>query len=100
MACFYEFRKSGAESVLTTLDNVKRVAQHTDGLGQSIILKGYASEGHDSGHPDYGNIGERMGGAEDMNTLLEKALNMAQDSVYMSTPVRCIRKQKHLARIR
>ena len=57
---------------LTTLDNVKRVAQHTDGLGQSILLKGYASEGHDSGHPDYDNIGERMGGAEDMNTLMEK----------------------------
>ncbi len=57
---------------LTTLDNVKRVAAHTDGLGQSILLKGYASEGHDSGHPDYYNIGERIGGAEDMNTLLEK----------------------------
>lgn len=57
---------------LTTLDNVKRVAAHTDGLGQSILLKGYASEGHDSGHPDYWNIGERIGGAEDMNTLLTK----------------------------
>ena len=57
---------------LTTLDNVKRVAQHTDGLGQSVLLKGYGSEGHDSGHPDYDNIGERLGGAEDMNTLMEK----------------------------
>lgn len=57
---------------LTTLDNVKRVAMHTDGLGQSILLKGYGSEGHDSGHPDYANIGERIGGAEDMNTLMEK----------------------------
>ena len=57
---------------LTTLDNVKRVAQHTDGLGQSVLLKGYGSEGHDSGHPDYANIGERIGGAEDMNTLMEK----------------------------
>ena len=57
---------------LTTLDNVKRVAANTDGLGQSILLKGYASEGHDSGHPDYWNIGERIGGAEDMNTLLTK----------------------------
>ena len=42
---------------LTTLDNVKRVAMHTDGLGQSILLKGYGSEGHDSGHPDYADIG-------------------------------------------
>ncbi|WP_143468432.1 endo-alpha-N-acetylgalactosaminidase family protein, partial [Lachnoclostridium sp. An181] len=57
---------------LTTLDNVKRVAMHTDGLGQSVLLKGYASEGHDSGHPDYDNIGERLGGAEDMNTMMEK----------------------------
>ena len=57
---------------LTTLDNVKRVALHTDGLGQSVILKGYANEGHDSGHPDYYDIGKRIGGAKDMNTLMEK----------------------------
>lgn len=57
---------------LTTLDNVKRVAMHTDGLGQSVLLKGYGSEGHDSGHPDYADIGKRIGGAEDMNTLMEK----------------------------
>lgn len=57
---------------LTTLDNVKRVALHTDGLGQSVLLKGYGNEGHDSGHPDYGDIGKRIGGAKDMNTLMEK----------------------------
>lgn len=57
---------------LTTLDNVKRVAMHTDGLGQSVLLKGYASEGHDSGHPDYADIGKRIGGADDMNTLMEE----------------------------
>lgn len=57
---------------LTTLDNVKRVALHTDGLGQGVLLKGYANEGHDSGHPDYGDIGARIGGAEDMNTMMEK----------------------------
>ncbi|WP_461815657.1 endo-alpha-N-acetylgalactosaminidase family protein [Faecalimonas sp.] len=57
---------------LTTLDNVKRVAMHTDGLGQSVLLKGYGSEGHDSGHPDYADIGKRIGGAKDMNTLMEK----------------------------
>lgn len=57
---------------LTTLDNVKKVSLHTDGLGQSVLLKGYGSEGHDSGHPDYANIGERIGGAEDMNYLMEK----------------------------
>ena len=57
---------------LTTLDNVKRVAMHTDGLGQSVLLKGYANEGHDSAHPDYADIGKRIGGQEDMKTLMEK----------------------------
>ena len=57
---------------LTTLDNVKRVSMHTDGLGQSVLLKGYGNEGHDSGHPDYADIGERIGGAEDMNRLMTK----------------------------
>ncbi len=57
---------------LTTLDNVKRVAQHTDGLGQSVLLKGYGSEGHDSGHPDYADTGERIGGAADMKIMMEK----------------------------
>ena len=55
---------------LTTLDNVKKVALNTDGLGQSVLLKGYANEGHDSAHPDYADIGKRIGGAEDMNTLM------------------------------
>ena len=55
---------------LTTLDNVKRVALNTDGLGQSVLLKGYANEGHDSAHPDYADIGKRIGGADDMNTLM------------------------------
>ena len=61
---------------LTTLDNVKRVAMHTDGLGQSVILKGYANEGHDSGHPDYYDIGKRIGGVKDMNTLMEKGKDL------------------------
>ena len=57
---------------LTTLDNVKKVALHTEGIGQAILLKGYGNEGHDSGHPDYADIGERIGGAEDMVTLLDE----------------------------
>lgn len=64
------FGSEAANPFLTTLDGVKRVYLNTDGLGQSIILKGYGSEGHDSGHPDYGNIGERIGGAKDMNELM------------------------------
>lgn len=83
---------------LTTLDNVKRVAMHTDGLGQSVLLKGYGNEGHDSGHPDYADIGERIGGAEDMNTLMTKVLSMEQNLVSMSMQVRCIQKQKHLVK--
>ncbi|MGN0276843.1 MAG: endo-alpha-N-acetylgalactosaminidase family protein [Hominisplanchenecus sp.] len=65
-----DFGSQAANPFLTVLDGVKRVALSTDGLGQSIILKGYGSEGHDSGHPDYGDIGKRIGGAEDMNELL------------------------------
>ena len=57
---------------LFALDNVKRVALHTDGLGQMVLLKGYASEGHDSGHPDYWNVGERMGGVADMITMMDE----------------------------
>lgn len=66
------FGSQAQNPFLTSLDNVKKVALNTDGLGQSVLLKGYASEGHDSGHPDYDNIGERLGGIEDMNTLMEK----------------------------
>lgn len=65
-----DFGSQAANPFLTVLDGVKRVYLNTDGLGQSIILKGYGSEGHDSGHPDYGDIGSRIGGAEDMNKLL------------------------------
>lgn len=64
------FQSQATNPFLTSLDNVKRVALHSDGLGQSILLKGYANEGHDSGHPDYFDIGTRMGGAEDMKTML------------------------------
>ncbi|MCQ4865860.1 endo-alpha-N-acetylgalactosaminidase family protein [Pseudoflavonifractor phocaeensis] len=64
------FQSEAANPFLTALDNVKRVSLHSDGLGQSILLKGYANEGHDSGHPDYYDIGRRMGGAEDMMTML------------------------------
>src|SRR5699024_4803250 len=66
------FASQAAQPFLKTLDNVKKVSLATDGLGQAVLLKGYANEGHDSAHPDYGDVGERMGGAEDLNTLIEK----------------------------
>ena len=56
-----------------SLDETKRMFLNTDGLGQFVILKGYGGEGHDSNHPDYGYIGTRQGGAEEMNLLCDKA---------------------------
>ncbi len=70
------FGSQAANPFLTNLDGVKRVYLNTDGLGQGVLLKGYGSEGHDSGHPDYGDIGRRIGGAEDMNTLLTEGKKM------------------------
>ena len=64
------FGSQAQNPFLTTLDNVKKVTLNTDGLGQSVLLKGYGSEGNDSGHPDYGDIGQRIGGAKDFNTLM------------------------------
>ncbi|WP_284036478.1 endo-alpha-N-acetylgalactosaminidase family protein [Neobacillus sp. 114] len=57
---------------LKTLDNIKKAALATDGLGQAVLLKGYGNEGHDSAHPDYGDVGERMGGAADLQTLVSE----------------------------
>ncbi|MDO4612926.1 MAG: endo-alpha-N-acetylgalactosaminidase family protein [Actinomycetaceae bacterium] len=56
---------------LRTLDDTKRVALETDGLGQQVMLKGYEAEGHDSAHPDYaGHYNERAGGLADLKTLV------------------------------
>ena len=56
-----------------TLDGIKKINLHTDGLGQGVLLKGYGSEGHDSGHLNYADIGKRIGGVEDFKTLIAKA---------------------------
>ncbi|MFD4259508.1 endo-alpha-N-acetylgalactosaminidase family protein, partial [Streptomyces sp. NPDC058534] len=67
----YNFASQATHPFLRTLDDVKRISLSTDGLGQLSILKGFASEGHDSAHPDYGgNINKRAGGREDLNKLL------------------------------
>lgn len=60
---------------LMTLDGIKKINLHTDGLGQSILLKGYGSEGHDSGHLNYADIGRRMGGAEEFIYLLDESVD-------------------------
>ena len=60
---------------LMTLDNIKKVNVHTDGLGQSILLKGYGNEGHDSGHLNYKDIGRRMGGVDEFRDLLDQSVD-------------------------
>ncbi|MEU6018827.1 endo-alpha-N-acetylgalactosaminidase family protein [Streptomyces sp. NPDC047515] len=57
-----------------TLDDIKKMALYTDGLGQSIQLKGYQDEGHDAGHPDYaGHYNTAAGGIADVNTVVDGA---------------------------
>ncbi|UVJ54272.1 discoidin domain-containing protein [Trueperella pyogenes] len=61
---------------LRTLDDTKRVALATDGLGQQVLLKGYQAEGHDSAQGDYGNnYNERAGGLKDLKTLVDEGKN-------------------------
>ncbi|MDO4666860.1 MAG: endo-alpha-N-acetylgalactosaminidase family protein [Streptococcus sp.] len=67
------FGSQAQNPFLMTLDGIKKVSLHTDGLGQSVLLKGYGSEGHDSGHLNYADIGRRIGGVEDFKTLIEKS---------------------------
>jgi endo-alpha-N-acetylgalactosaminidase len=69
------FASQATNPFLDTLDETKRVYNITDGLGQTVLLKGYQNEGHDSAHPDYGAIGQRQGGTADMNTLINEGHN-------------------------
>ncbi|MFJ4965761.1 endo-alpha-N-acetylgalactosaminidase family protein [Streptomyces sp. NPDC088729] len=69
----FNFASQATHPFLRTLDDVKRISQATDGLGQLAVLKGYGSEGHDSAHPDYGgNYNKRAGGLKDLNRLLKE----------------------------
>ncbi|MFD4421064.1 endo-alpha-N-acetylgalactosaminidase family protein [Agromyces sp. NPDC058484] len=69
----FNFASQATHPFLRTLDDVKRVALATDGLGQVAMLKGYTSEGHDSANTDYGdNFNERAGGLDDLNTLAKQ----------------------------
>jgi endo-alpha-N-acetylgalactosaminidase len=68
------FASGGQYPFLRQLDNIKKFNLATDGFGQMLELKGYQSEGHDSGHPDYaGNYNRRAGGLKDLQYLTEKA---------------------------
>ncbi|MFI5979470.1 endo-alpha-N-acetylgalactosaminidase family protein [Streptomyces sp. NPDC051555] len=66
----FNFASAATHPFAETLDETKRVARATDGLGQFVLLKGYASEGHDSAHMDYKNIGSKLGGAAGLNSLI------------------------------
>lgn len=67
------FASEGQFPFLRQMDNIKKVYYLTDGFGQMLELKGYQSEGHDSGHPDYaGHYNNRAGGLGDLRTLIEQ----------------------------
>lgn len=69
----FNFGSEASNPFLKTLDNLKRVSQATDGLGQWLLLKGFGSEGHDSANTDYGgHYNERAGGLEDLNALVSE----------------------------
>ncbi|MFK0068745.1 endo-alpha-N-acetylgalactosaminidase family protein [Streptomyces sp. NPDC091046] len=66
----FNFASQATNPFLKTLDNTKRISMATDDLGQWVLEKGYASEGHDSAHPDYGgNENVRAGGWQDLDRL-------------------------------
>ncbi|UJP09344.1 endo-alpha-N-acetylgalactosaminidase family protein [Microbacterium sp. KUDC0406] len=68
----FNFASQATHPFLRTLDDVKRIALNTDGLGQVAMLKGYTSEGHDSANTDYGdNFNERAGGLDELNDALK-----------------------------
>ncbi|MBO0441117.1 endo-alpha-N-acetylgalactosaminidase family protein [Candidatus Enterococcus ikei] len=67
----FNFASQATNPFSVTLDETKRIYNLTDGLGQMNLLKGYQNEGHDSAHPDYGDVGKRQGGAKDMNQLID-----------------------------
>ncbi|MEO7268384.1 MAG: endo-alpha-N-acetylgalactosaminidase family protein [Knoellia sp.] len=76
----FNFSSLATHPFLRTLDDTKRIAAATDGLGQFALLKGYGAEGHDSAHPDYaGNYNERAGGLKDLNTLLTEGEKVGAD---------------------
>ena len=67
---------SGAQQPFLRIgDNLKKVYLATDGFGQMLIIKGYNSEGHDSGHSEASDVNTRAGGAEDFQTLAENLKN-------------------------
>ena len=68
------FASGAQQPFLKILDVVKKIHRATDGLGNEILIKGFASEGHDSANTDFsGHYNERAGGVKDFNVLLDNA---------------------------
>lgn len=67
----YNFVSEAQNPFLKVADNYRRMANLLDGFEQILLLKGYANEGHDSGHADYADINRRAGGAKDLNLLTD-----------------------------
>ena len=67
------FESAAPNPFLVNADNLKKVYLATDGLPQALLLKGYGNEGHDSANSEYADVGERLGGIEDFQKLLEIA---------------------------
>lgn len=67
------FASLAQQPFLRILDEVKKAYLITDGLGQSVLLKGFTAEGHDSANTDYGgHYNERAGGLNELRFLLAK----------------------------
>lgn len=69
----YNFASGAQQPFLQVADNMKRLSNYMDGFSQQLIFKGYANEGHDSGHADYEDINKRAGGAEGMKIAIAEA---------------------------
>lgn len=67
----YNFASGAQQPFIKVGDNLKRMSNLIDGFSQILIFKGYANEGHDSGHSDYDDINKRAGGVEDLNAMTE-----------------------------
>ena len=67
------FASMAPNPYLETADNIKKVFLATDGLPQSVMLKGYGNEGHDSANSEYADIAVREGGVEDFQDLIKIA---------------------------
>ena len=75
----YNFASGVQQPFLKVGDNMKRLSSYMDGFGQNLVFKGYANEGHDSGHADYADINKRAGGAEGMNVAIAEADKINSD---------------------